>query len=128
MATLLLVDDDAAFRSMLRRALQRRGHDVIEAAEGGAALRALSGATVDLVITDIIMPDMEGIETIRALRQTHPELKIIAISGGGRMKPEGYLEMAKAFGAFRVLSKPFDNEQLFAAIEAALQAADQGHG
>ena len=128
MATLLLVDDDEAFRSMLRRALQRRGHDVIEAAEGGAALSALSGATVDLVITDIIMPDMEGIETIRALRRTYPNLKIIAMSGGGRMQPDGYLKAAKALGAFRVLSKPFDNEQLFTAIEEALQAGDQGHG
>jgi DNA-binding NtrC family response regulator len=121
MATLLLVDDDEAFRSMLRRALQRRGHDVIEAAEGGAALRAVRGATVNLVITDIIKPDMEGIETIRALRRTHPELKVIAMSGGGSMKPEGYLEMAKAFGAVRVFSKPFDNEEFFAAIEDALK-------
>jgi CheY-like chemotaxis protein len=128
MATILLIDDDEAFRSMLRRALQRRGYDVIEAAEGGAALRALSDATVDLVITDIIMPDMEGIETIQALRRTYPNLKIIAMSGGGRMQPDGYLEVAKAFGAFRVFSKPFDNEQLFAAIEEALQAGDPGTG
>lgn len=116
-----MIDDDEAFRSMLLRALERVGHDVIEAAEGRAALRALSGASVDLVITDIVMPDMEGIDTIRALRRTHPELKIIAMSGGGRVKPESYLEMAKAFGAVRVFSKPFDNEDLFAAIEDALK-------
>lgn len=121
MATILLIDDDEAFRSMLRRALQRVGHGVIEAAEGGAAFRALSGATVDLVITDIIMPDMEGIETIRTLRRTHPELKVIAMSGGGRVKPESYLETAKAFGAVRVFSKPFDNEEFFAAVEDALK-------
>jgi DNA-binding NtrC family response regulator len=121
MATLLLVDDDEAFRSMLRRALQRRGHDVIEAAEGGAALRAVSGATVDLVITDIVMPDMEGLDTIRALRRTHPELNVIAMSGGGRVKPESYLQAAKAFGAVSVFSKPFDNEKLFAAIDDVLK-------
>jgi len=121
MATILLVDDDEAVRSMLRRALQRRGYDVIEAAEGGAALRALSSATVDLVITDILMPGMEGIETIQALRRTYPNLKIIAMSGGGRMKPEGYIEVAKAFGAFRVFTKPFDNEELIAAIEDAIR-------
>ncbi len=120
MATILLVDDDEVFRSMLRRTLQRRGYDVIEAAEGGAALRALSGATVDLVITDIVMPDTEGIETIRTLRRTHPELKIIAMSGGGRVEPESYLETAKAFGAVCVFRKPFDNKELFAAIEDAL--------
>ncbi len=120
MATILVVDDDEAFRSMLRRTLERHGHDVREAAEGGAALRALSAATVDLVITDIIMPDMEGIETTRQLRRAYPDIKIIAMSGGGRMKAEGYLRAAKAFGAVRVLCKPFDNRELFAAIDAAL--------
>mgnify|MGYP001249916860 CR=1 FL=1 len=123
MATILVVDDDDAFRSMLRRTLQRAGHNVLEAAEGATALRALSDATVELVITDIIMPGMEGIETIQAMRRTYPRLKIIAMSGGGRMKPSGYLEMAQAFGASRVLSKPFDNEQLFAAIREALESA-----
>ncbi len=121
MATILLIDDDEGFRTMLRRALQRVGYTVIEAEEGGAALRALSGATVDLVITDIIMPGKEGIETILALRRTHPELKIIAVSGGGRRKPEGYLDVAKDFGAVHVLRKPFDNEELFAAIKDALR-------
>ncbi len=121
MATILVVDDDEGFRSMLRRTLRRVGHDVIEAGEGRTALRTLSGATVDLVITDIIMPEMEGIETIRTLHRTYPDLKIIAMSGGGRMKPDSYLEVAKAFGAFRVLTKPFDNEELFAAIEEALR-------
>jgi CheY-like chemotaxis protein len=121
MATILLVDDDEAFRSMLRRTLLRAGYDVLEAADGEAALGALNKETVDLVITDIIMPNMEGIETIRTLRRTYPHLRIIAMSGGGRMNPEGYLEVAKAFGAVRVLSKPFDNAQLFAAVEEALR-------
>ena len=120
MATILVVDDDDAFRSMLRRTLQRAGYDIVEAADGSAALRALSGATMDVVITDIVMPNMEGIETIRALRQSYPHLKIIAISGGGRIGPEGYLEVAKHFGAFRVHRKPFENEELLASIEEAL--------
>lgn len=120
MATILLVDDDDAFRTMLRRALQRVGHTVLEAEDGRAALRTLSGATVDLVITDIIMPNTEGIETIIALRRTHPELKVIAMSGGGRMKPEGYLEVAKQFGAVHVFKKPFNTKKFFAAIEDAL--------
>ncbi len=121
MATILLVEDDEAFRTMLRRALQRRGHSVIEAAEGGAALRTLESATVDLVITDIVMPDMEGIETIRALRRSHPDLQIIAMSGGGRVHPASYLDTAATFGAARVFSKPFDNEDLFAAIDELLR-------
>ncbi len=120
MATILVVDDDDLFRSMLRRTLERRGHSVIEAAEGRAALRTLDEARVDLVITDIVMPDMEGIETIQALRRTHPHLRIIAISGGGRIRAENYLEIATAFGAFRVFSKPFDNQDLFRAIDEAL--------
>ncbi len=121
MARILVIDDDEAFRTMLRRTLERAGHEVTEAAEGAAALTALSEQTIDLVITDIIMPGMEGLETIRALRRSMPELKIIAMSGGGRMKPEGYLEAAHAFGAVHVLTKPFENKDLFAAIKRALR-------
>jgi CheY-like chemotaxis protein len=121
MAHILLIDDDEAFRSMLRRTLQRLGHTVTEAADGAAALRVLRDATVDLVMTDIIMPGMEGIETIRALRRGHPQLNVIAMSGGGRIKAEGYLDDAKAFGAVRVLRKPFDGEELLAALEDALR-------
>ena len=120
MASILLIDDDEAFRSMLRRALQRRGHTVVEAPEGAAALRSLGSHSVDLVITDIVMPNMDGIETIRALRASHPGLKVIAMSGGGRVRPEGYLETATAFGAVRVFSKPFDTEELLAAVDDAL--------
>jgi CheY-like chemotaxis protein len=65
---------------------------------------------------------MEGIETIRALRRAYPDLKIIAMSGGGRLRPEGYLEMAKAFGAVSTLSKPFESAELHAAIAAALSS------
>ena len=120
MATILLIDDDEAFRSMVRRALQRVGYTVIEAENGNAALEMLTGASVDLVITDILMPEKDGIETIMAVRRTQPEIKIIAMSGGGRMRPEGYLDVAKDLGAVCVLNKPFDNESLFAAIKDAL--------
>jgi len=121
MAHILLVDDDEAFRHMLRRTLERAGHRVTEANDGAAALHVVAhDATIDLVITDIIMPNREGIETIRALRHDYPQVKIIAMSGGGRIRPEGYLDVAKAFGAVRVLSKPFDNHELFAAIKEAL--------
>lgn len=121
MAHILLVDDDEAFRRMLRRTLERVGHGITEANDGAAAVRVVAhDASIDLVITDIIMPNREGIETIRALRHDYPHLKIIAMSGGGRIRPEGYLDVAKAFGAVRVLSKPFDNDELFAAIKEAL--------
>ena len=123
MAHILVVDDDEPFRHMLRRTLERVGHAITEAVDGGAALRILGAAAdtpVDLVITDLIMPGMEGIETIRALRSGYPRVQVIAMSGGGRMRPEGYLEVARAFGAARILIKPFDNAELFTAINAAL--------
>ena len=121
MARILVIDDDDAFRRMLRRTLERAGHSVTEAGDGAQGLKVLRDIAVDLVITDLIMPEMEGIETIRALRHDYPELGIIAMSGGGRMTPDGYLAAAKGFGAARVLAKPFENEELFAAIEAALR-------
>lgn len=120
MAQILLIDDDDAFRTMLRRTLERAGHTVIEAEEGQAALRLLSSPAVDLVVTDIIMPGMEGLQTIQELRRTHPRVKVIAISGGGRMEPDGYLKVARAFGAVCALSKPFTNQELFQAIDEAL--------
>ena len=121
MAAILVIDDDEAFRNVLRRMLLRAGHQVVEAPDGAAALGSLKRAMVDLVITDIIMPNMEGIETIRAMRRDCPTLRIIAMSGGGRMRPEGYLEVARAFGAAQVLRKPFEAAQLFAAVDAALR-------
>ncbi len=121
MAHILLVDDDEACRKVLRRTLQRAGYIVTEAMNGAVALRLLRDASVDLVVTDIIMPEMEGIETIQTLRRTHPQLKIIAMSGGGRIEAEGYLASAKAFGAVDVLRKPFEAAELFAAIEGALR-------
>lgn len=121
MATILLVDDDEAFRSVLRRGLQSAGYQVIEAEDGGVALRALRGATVDLVITDILMPGTEGIETIIAVQRLHPDLKIIAISGGGTLRPQEYLNMAKDFGVVHTLAKPFTNAEIIAAIEDALK-------
>ena len=121
MATILVIDDDESFRSMLRRTLQRAGYDVVEADEGAVGLRTLSGVSVDLVITDIIMPNMEGIETLRVLRRAYPDLKVIAMSGGGRIRADTYLDVAHTFGAFRTLAKPFDNAQLFSAVEDALR-------
>lgn len=121
MAHILVIDDDEAFRSMLRRTLERGGHAVAEAEEGAAALRAVSATPIDLVITDIIMPGMEGLQTIQELRRSHPHIKIIAITGGGRMQPEGFLKVAKMFGAVCILSKPFENTELFAAIDEAMR-------
>ena len=116
-----LVDDDEAVRSVLRRGLVRAGYEVREAGEGGAALKLLASAPADLVITDLVMPEMEGIEFILALRKTHPKLPVIAISGGGRaVGPDSYLKIARGCGAVKVLVKPFATEQLLATLQELL--------
>ena len=115
---ILLVDDDEAVRSVLRRGLVRAGYEVREAGEGGAALKLLASAPADLVINDLVMPGMEGIEFIMALRKTNPKLPVIAMSGGGRIGgPDNYLKIACACGAARILTKPFDLAQLVGLVQ-----------
>jgi len=121
-ARILIVDDDPEIRSTLKRLLEIGGHSVVVASDGRGAETALAGDTVNLMITDIVMPDQDGIECIRITRAAHPELPIIAISGGGRLRTENYLRLAKAMGARAVFQKPFDFDALTAEIEAALAA------
>lgn len=109
---LLLIDDDPAMRSMLHRALTRAGYLVHEAGDGREGLKVLAAHSVALVLTDIIMPDVEGVELIFRLKKSHPGLPVIAMSGGGRMSPKGYLDVAKSCGATRTIAKPFDISQL----------------
>lgn len=121
MAVILLIDDDDILRAAVQEALEQLGHQVIGAGEGKSALDLLQANPADLVITDIVMPGMEGLETIIELRRRHPELKIIAMSGGGRSNPGDYLEVARKLGAAHILAKPFTIEELSAAIAAALK-------
>ena len=107
MACILVVDDEEFVRVTLRQMLEKAGHQVFEAANGVEALCALEKHEANLVITDIIMPEKEGIETIMELRRRKPGLKIIAISGGGRTGNTIYLDLAKSFGATNILAKPF---------------------
>ena len=125
MPHILIVDDDSATRRMLRRTLERAGHTVSESEDGNSALRALQSAAADVVITDVIMPGMEGIETIQTLRKRYPTVKIIAMSGGGHIGPDDYLSVAEAFGAARIFKKPFDTDDLLAAIEEVLGRAQK---
>ncbi|MCP4220030.1 MAG: response regulator, partial [bacterium] len=103
-----------------RQVLERSGFEVIDAADGKIGLNIQRTQPVDLVITDLIMPEKEGIETIRELRKDFPHLRIIAISGGGRVGPDGYLTVAKAFGADRALCKPFDLKTILEAVKELL--------
>lgn len=114
--TILLVDDDADLRSLLRRTLLRAGYSVHEAENGREGLNVLALSPVDVVVTDIIMPDMEGVEFILLLRRTRPSLRVIAMSAGGRLSPDSYLDLARRSGAIRTLAKPFDLEDFLAVL------------
>lgn len=120
MATILVVEDEEAFRLMLTEMLKREGHSVMTAANGREAIALAQCNAFDLVITDLIMPEKEGIETILDLRKIAPGVRIIAMSGGGRGSARDYLHAAAQLGASQTLSKPFSRSQLLDAIAAAL--------
>ena len=120
MPRILIIDDDASMRLALRHALERRGHQVAEAADGQSGLAAYQRTVFDLVVTDIIMPGMEGLETVLALRKFSPHLKIIAMSAGGKGDANNYLELAEHFGATRTLRKPFEAEAFISTVDAVL--------
>ena len=117
MARILIVDDDARLREATREVLVSEGHVVVEASDGGEALRLQTAQPVDVVVCDVFMPRQDGIETIRALRRDFPELKIIAVSGGGSLGTIDVLKMARLIGATEVLSKPFSRASLVGAVE-----------
>jgi len=117
MATILVIDDDQEVREFLVTVLERGGHEVKAACNGRDGVAMFSENPVQVVITDIIMPEKDGIETILDLRREHPDLKVIAISGGGRTTPENYLHSARLLGADRAMRKPFKNEDILKAVE-----------
>jgi CheY-like chemotaxis protein len=119
MPHILIIDDDASMRGSLAQTLERLGYRVSVAADGKAGVARAAESPPDLVITDLIMPEKEGLETIMELRQSHPRIKIIAMSGGGRLSNEDYLHLAKRFGAAVTLAKPFAREELKAALAQA---------
>jgi CheY-like chemotaxis protein len=124
MAQILLIDDDELLRRVLAKALTHAGHSVIQAADGQQGVELARAASLDLVITDLVMPVQEGVETIIALRQERPRLPIIAISGGVSNSPL-YLEIAERIGAKRILPKPFTPQELTAIIDQVLADAEQ---
>lgn len=126
MPNILVVEDDGSLRRLFEQMLVREGHVVTLASDGAKALRLLETSTFDVVITDLIMPEMEGLSllrALRALRSTKAPPKVIAMSGGGRGGATDYLEMAKMLGAAATLAKPFTQEDLAAAIERVLGAS-----
>jgi DNA-binding NtrC family response regulator len=113
----LLIDDDPGARRVLCRMLQRAGHQVAEGCNGLEGIARLRTATVDLVLTDIVMPAMNGIEFIKMARQLSPGLKVIAMSGGGRTGNTDYLVEAGQHGAGATLQKPFTYADLQSSID-----------
>jgi CheY-like chemotaxis protein len=111
-ASILIIDDDAAVSRTLSLILTRAGHQVTTVTGGRKGLELLLQGGFDLVLTDIIMPELDGIEAIRRIRNDHPGLRIIAMSGGGQIDKADFLHMAEALGADRVLEKPVRSERL----------------
>jgi CheY-like chemotaxis protein len=120
MSAILVIDDDASVRAVVSEMLRLEGHDVTIAENGREAIPMLARHRFDLVITDLIMPEKEGIETISEIRRTDKHIPIVAISGGGRLGPGDYLETARYIGADATLAKPFARQELLTTIEALL--------
>jgi DNA-binding response OmpR family regulator len=120
-ASILLVDDNTELRSVIARSLRLAGHQVFTAENGKVALAILPKVTYDIVLTDIVMPDIEGLELIRSIRKVNPAARIVAMSGGGRGDAEDYLAMARNFGAAATLEKPFQLEDLAKTIDSVLE-------
>ena len=121
MATILVIDDDDDVRHVLRMVLEGAGHIILEAANGIAADHFIASETVDLVVTDILMPHKEGLETIIDLRRAGRVVPIIAISGGGRTGMTEFLNVAERFGADRTLKKPFRRAELLRLVAELLE-------
>lgn len=123
MVSILLVDDDDLSRGAVHKMLERTGYVVHSTGIGQEALDHYRRQQSDLVITDLIMPDLDGLEIIQQLRRIDPAVRVLAISGGGRVDAEEYLSVARKFGAVEVLPKPFTGQELKQAVEKALGPA-----
>ena len=122
----LVIDDEHSIRHTLRRLLEAHGFEVVTANDGRHGMALFRSERPNLVITDIIMPEQEGIETIMLLRQERPEVGVIAISGGARTRNLDYLKMAGSLGADDVIQKPFEAEELLSRLDRLRAASIAG--
>lgn len=120
MQKILIIDDDHHILLMIKKMLEKAGFEVDLASNGSKGLELFKKIQADLVITDIIMPEKEGLETIREMKRLKSDLKIIAMSGGGKISADNYLATAKIFGASRVLQKPFSQKVMLDAVNDLL--------
>src|SRR5262249_46384619 len=130
MARILVIDDDDLVRATVEAMLQSAGHEVLNASNGDQGLRQLEAGLVDLVITDVFMPQKEGIETIREMRRRGIKTPVIVVTGGPSVRLDtlrqadiNYLQVAKTFGADAAMQKPFTRQQLLAVVDELLASA-----
>ena len=118
--SILIMDDDVAVSRTISLILTNAGYQVATVTSGRKGLELLTSGNFDLVLTDIIMPELDGIEAIRKIRADHPGLRIIAMSGGGQIDKADFLYMAEALGADRVIDKPIRSERLLELVSSAM--------
>lgn len=120
MGKILIIDDEASVRKFLRALFEKNGYEVVEAEDGNQGIKIFKEQGADLILTDLVMPRKEGLETIRDIMKSYPDTDIIAMSGGGMINPEVYLGLAKKLGAKDAFCKPFDKEKLIARVKELL--------
>lgn len=123
MKSILIIDDDYHILMMINKMLERAGFEVELALNGNEGLELFKQTPVDLVICDIIMPEKEGLETIREMKRLSSDIKILAMSGGGRVSSDNYLNTAIAFGATKTMGKPFSQKQMVSTVRELLDDA-----
>jgi CheY-like chemotaxis protein len=120
MACIVVIDDEEPIRRILRRALEQAGHEVLDASDGEMGLQVLGSHSADVVISDIFMPGLDGIQTLRQIRKQFPRIKVIVISGGDS---SGMLDLrrdAELLGAVKSLPKPFTTHEIVAVVNSVL--------
>jgi CheY-like chemotaxis protein len=125
MANILIIDDEPSVLKTLRRMLEDAGHVVTEALDGDVAFRQFQGQPADLVITDIFMPAMDGIEVLVNIRRSFPEARVLAMSGGGLISREQALGDASLLGADEILQKPFTKDEVLATVDRILARGNE---
>jgi DNA-binding NtrC family response regulator len=120
MARILIIDDDESITSLLRMVLSRQGYEVLTAANGRERVKLFNSTPADLVISDILMPEMDGLEALKQLRQLSPNLKLIAVSGGGVRLKMDVLRVAELLGAAATFEKPYKIDALLASVRQLL--------
>jgi CheY-like chemotaxis protein len=120
MAHILIIDDEPGILKILRKILEGAGHTVSDAPDGAVALRHFEGRPADLVITDIFMPGMDGIEFLVSIRKTDPDARVLAMSGGGLLSRDQALSDASLLGADQILQKPFSKDEVLEAVDRML--------